>query len=466
MNQGRNLVMRRFGGLDDPAALTLIAGIILGMIILKSWILALALSVFVVVLGVAAHSILAIWICLLAVMFFVANYFSPPITTLSFWGLFALFTFSFWWHSLRAGRAVIFGDRFVWLSMLAWFFWGVIAALFSPDLLLSLKEVARYGLLLLMIFTFMQWISDEDSLRGILKVLWIILILYAVLMIAKIILQENQAGQLLGNYWHSEAESANIFAAFLPVFGSVVKYQRGPSWMKGLVILLFFSVIVLSHSASALLAAGVGMLTLVFFNSPPSARRIMGWIFLASTGGVILALLYIGGFGEKILYQLSGRDRIWAAAFQAILSHPFLGIGPGRWHAWFSTNYMSADFIFDDLRGNLFVLNPSTLLGQAHNLFLTKAAEMGIPSLIFLVCIFGTWLVKALSVSRMPLEGWRHDLVRGCLASFIGLTCFCLFENGPIIGVAREGEVLLITLILAIPLVAERWLKKSWEGSE
>ena len=216
MNQERNLVMRRFGGLDDPTALTLFAGIIIGMVILKSWILALALSAVVVLLGVAAYSILGIWICLLALMFFVANYFIPPIVTLFFWGLFILFIFSFWWHSLKAGRAVIFGDRLFWLSMLAWFFWGVIAAVFSPDMFLSLREIVRYGLLLLMVFTFMQWVSDDDSLRAILKALWIVLILYGVLMITKIMLVGSEAEQWLGSYWHSEAESANIFAASSP----------------------------------------------------------------------------------------------------------------------------------------------------------------------------------------------------------------------------------------------------------
>lgn len=460
MNQWRELAVRRFAGFDGPV-LILIFGMMMGVVVLKSWAVAVALSMFVVTVGIAMRSVFVIWLFLIINMLFVSNYFGPPVSTFSFWGLLMIFNFSVWWDKRITGRAIVFGDRFFWVAMLSWYSWGIMATLFSPDFLLSMREIGRYGILFFTFFTFMQWLTNENSLRHALKALWILLMIYAVLTIPKLILEGSNTGLLLGNHWHTQVESGGYFVAFLPVFGSLLRYMRGHNWIKGLGILLLFSAVFLSHSATAVLAAGVGMLAVLALKLPPSGQRIMAWGFFASMGFLILGLLYTKGIHEWLIYQLSGRDRIWAAALHASTSHPLFGVGPGRWQAWFSTEYMSADFILDDLRGNIFYLDPATLSGQAHNLFLTKAAEMGIPSFIFLVCIFVSWFLKTLSVYRLPLDGWRHDLVRGCLSSFIGLTCFCLFENGPIIGEAREGEVLIITLILAIPLIVEYTQKTS-----
>ena len=166
--------------------------------------------------------------------------------------------------------------------------------------------------------------------------------------------------------------------------------------------------------------------------------------------------MHVQGFNDMLIYQMSGRERIWLAAVNAIASNPVLGVGPGLWSEWFGTHYLTVDFIFDDMRGNIFTLNPLTLDGQAHNLFLTKGAEMGVLSIALLLAVFGLWYQRSLAIYHSLSNGWARDLVRGCLASFSGLFFFCIFENGPIIGTAREGEVIFITMIMAIPFAIEK----------
>ncbi len=461
MNSPRELTFRSLTPFEIPV-LMLFVGVFIAWISLKSWIFPVALLVGAAALGVALRSTFAIWLSLLLSMLFINNYLNSPLSSLIFWGLIGIFIFSVWWHQYIAEKPLVVGNLFFWTSILGWYAWGILAAVFSPDKLLSIKEMFRYGIGLGVLFTFIQWCRDEVLLLKVLRIVWVCLIIYSVLMIGKILFAEHPLGLLLGGKWHTPAESASYCAAFLPIFVSLLRRMRGNDWINWLGVLILFIAIVLSNSAAALLAAGVGVLVILGLKLPKIFRRIMILSSLVITGVLILGSMYIKNFNEAFIDQLSGRERIWPAAIRAIVSHPLLGVGPGRWSQWFSSEYSSADFIFDDKQGNIFYLDPSNLSGQAHNLFLTKAAEMGIPSFLLLLCVFGAWFLNALFVFRSLPNNWQRDLLRGCLASTIGLTFFCLFENGPIIGVSREGEILFVMMILAIPLMMGAPLQRPW----
>lgn len=428
-------------------------GIFMGLVFLKAWILPVALLIGVMAIGVAMRSTFLIWFGLLITILFVNNYSTAPLSSFFFWGFTGIFLFSVVWHQYISGKPVVTGSNFFWAAILGWYVWGALSAIFSPDRFLSIKEMARYGMGFALLFAFIQWLRDEALLLKIIRILWVCLIIYSVLMIAKILLAGHSLERFLGNKWHTLAESASFLAAFLPIFISLFRRMRGPVWMNGLGVLIIFMGVVFSDSDSALLAVVAAVVVLLGFRSSKVFGRVMILSTLLISGLFILGAMNIKGFTEMFTYELSGRERIWPAAVQATATHPLLGVGPGEWTQWFSTEYRSADFIFDDKKGNVFYLNPSILLGQAHNLFLTKAAEMGIPSFLLLLCVFVAWFLHALSVYRSLFDSWQRDLVRGCLASFVGLTLFCFFENGPIIGAAREGEIFFVMMVLAIPLM-------------
>lgn len=172
---------------------------------------------------------------------------------------------------------------------------------------------------------------------------------------------------------------------------------------------------------------------------------------------VSLALLWlVPSVGARLVYELSGRDRVWAAAWQAIREHPILGVGPGCWSAWFSQHFISVDFLMHDLKGNTFYLSPPHLGGEAHNVFLTKAAEMGFSSAIGLMLFLVLWFRAASQAIRPLGPGWLRALSTGCIATMGGLVFHSLFENGPIIGEARGAEVLVVWLLAVLPLLAGR----------
>jgi len=83
--------------------------------------------------------------------------------------------------------------------------------------------------------------------------------------------------------------------------------------------------------------------------------------------------------GDTLMMALSGRDVLWTAAVRATAEHPWFGVGPAGWTHWFSHQYVGADFILYDAFGNWYHQPPALLGGQAHSLWLTKSAEMGIP---------------------------------------------------------------------------------------
>jgi len=153
------------------------------------------------------------------------------------------------------------------------------------------------------------------------------------------------------------------------------------------------------------------------------------------------------------LHNLSGRNLLWAAAVQATGENPVLGIGPGCWSIWLRSHYVAADFIMGDFRGNSFALSPALLGGEAHNLFFTKMAEMGIPSLAWIACMFLAWFFKARSAVQKLPKGWGRVLGMGSLAAVIGLFVRGFFENGPIIGKGRGSEVIVVWFIVALPFV-------------
>jgi len=463
MNQTR--VFKELSWFTENRIATLFAaGLMIGLILLKSWMLAVGLLCVVLVSVFAVRSPLWVWLILIANMLFFLHYIQPPASTVLFWGMTTIFIFSVFFHHIYRREHFVWGDPFFWMALAGWFIWGSISTLLSADLTLSVREILRYGIMISVLLAYTQWFSNEVTLRLVLKGIWISLCLYALLMIAKKLLSSHWIDLILGSHWHSDVESAGFFVIFFPLYFSLIKYMRGLLKTKIIWLLVFFALIMVSGSNTAIISTLVGAMALLVLAKPRSGGKIVLFGFLAASGLMFIGLMQFEGFGDWMINHLSGRERIWPAAMNAAVSHPVFGIGPGHWSSWFGAHYLKADFIFNDLRGNTFILDPATLKGQAHNLFLTKAAEMGIPSVVLLLSVFVLWFRNTVYVYRLLPDGWFRDLVRGCLASFIGLTFFCLFENGPILGTAREGEVIFVTIIMAIPFAVERWYRQIEEA--
>lgn len=448
-----------------PEILSVVAILLLGALGILSPLYLASVLISGVVISLAIRSPRAIWILLLMNTLFISNYSAMQLKSISFWILIVLFIISTLSRHFNLKALKRSDDHRFLIALLAWWIWGLTSAGFSPGPLSSLKEVIRYGFLPVMFVTYRLWLQNEQRLITVLRVLWPTLIVYGLLLIVRTLVPHPLIPTLLGTSWHTLAESGSYYAVFTPIFLSLFNHMRGLPWLNAMGIALYFAIPLASGSATAAVSTLSGVLVVVALRLPHAMRRIAVLAICPLVAIFIFIAITIKPVNQALVYELSGRNLVWGAAVRATLTHPITGLGPGQWSSWFQTQYHSVDMLLYDPDENIFLLEPSQLGGEAHNLFLTKAAEMGIPSAILLILLFGLWIQKALSVLKNPPTGRQKNLIEGALASFIGLTVFCLFENGPIIGSARDGELLFVMLIMVIPFAVSSWTQNDLEVS-
>ncbi|MFM7530494.1 MAG: O-antigen ligase family protein [Nodosilinea sp.] len=171
-----------------------------------------------------------------------------------------------------------------------------------------------------------------------------------------------------------------------------------------------------SGSRNGLLVAGLQLG--LFFILVRSVRSLL-WAGLALFTAMVLAILVWGVGGRSLLTALSTaslRLDAWRLALGMIPQHPWLGSGLGT----FKQLYNPADFPA-----------PDDLLPHAHNLWLTLAAEAGLPFALGLTLVVGRILLNATVVlirGGSNYLGRDHILATGYWLSFVGTSLFAISD--------------------------------------
>ena len=202
-----------------------------------------------------------------------------------------------------------------------------------------------------------------------------------------------------GHVWIGLAVNRNHFgfvatiAAVFFLVGSL--FGRIPPLLGSALALLSVLALVMTGSATAIVALVVGVITVVIFmlskwiRAPSILTLIL--VLAAGTGAALLIATtdYVYDFTDALNRSptFTGRTQIWAAAWQATLDRPWLGWGYG---ALWST---SADSAFVQRQ----LLGIDQLVAHAHNSFLNVASELGIPAGIAAI---GYLLVVLLQATR------------------------------------------------------------------
>lgn len=171
-----------------------------------------------------------------------------------------------------------------------------------------------------------------------------------------------------------------------------------------------------SGSRNGLLVAGLQLgLFLILVRSV----RSLLWAGLVLFTAMVLAILVWGVGGRSLMTALSTatlRLDAWRLALEMIPQHPWLGTGLGT----FKQIYNPADFAA-----------PDDLLPHAHNLWLTLAAEAGLPFTLGLTLVVGGILLRATValIRGIPDSlGRDHLLATGYWLSFVGTTLFAISD--------------------------------------
>ncbi|MDP3920508.1 MAG: O-antigen ligase family protein [Candidatus Omnitrophota bacterium] len=418
------------------------------------------------------HRTMAVWRTMMFLSSIGMSYFPPPIGPALCWALLLLCLAGCWLEHLSEGQELEWGDRRIWICIAGWVVWGILSTYNSLNPLASIKEIIRYIFSFGVLLTYINWLRRFGQIQTMVRWCEIMAVAVAMVCIADaflwaldgVVIQAMVAepmSRVKGNYAPTFSELGAIIAAIVPItfaFLMTSSPKRSPIRFFTVLIMLF-GVILSTSRASALAAVcGVAVVLFLFASRRVKILMITGVVGVNALGSILLTVKY-GSLVTGVIHNLSGRNLLWAAAVRAVSEHPLFGIGPGCWATWLPTRYFTIDFLMGDMHGNTFALTPTLLGGEAHNLFFTKAAEMGLPSLAWIAAIFLSWGACAYSAIKGLPRGWARTLTVGCFASMVGLTVRCFFENGPIIGRGRGSEVVLVWFIAAIPLVIQKIIR-------
>lgn len=364
------------------------------------------------------------------------------------------------WMDLADARVPLAsGDRPLWNGIGWWIAWALVS-LWSNASGDGLKEVGRYVLSFAMLFTYVNWLRNEAQVRSLLRG-WRSLTFLTAAVYCFLWLWYRPLGRsaipMNGLYPRAASELGMLLEMLVPLQTAIwLAFPPRRRWVMGAAASASVAMVLLTGSQAALLATAFGVGAVFIGRAHPANRRRILWAMVLLGLAGVAVVWSLPSWREVAVGQLSGRDKIWAAALQAIREHPLTGIGPGNWSHWFGRHYTSADFMLHDAAGHAFFLNPDHLGGEAHSLWLTKAAEMGILSAVLTAAILIAWFRAAFQARHRASSPWLRAVSTGSLAAMAALTFHSVFENGPFIGRARGTEVLIVWLVAALPLVAGR----------
>ncbi len=236
-----------------------------------------------------------------------------------------------------------------------------------------------------------------------------------------------------------------ILAAFTLVYAS-----RGPTLRRTAVAAALLAAVavlagglVVSFSRSSYLYVGSALLVLALCHR---RLRLLAGAGILAVGAALVVLpmpawLYAG---LRLGSGLSYRGSLWSTGLRILEAHPFTGVGTGtRVFEFYRPEYIPSAVERELV---------TTRGGGAHNLFLTKGAELGLPGLVLALALF------LLLWSRIPgaLRDYRRgNWIRGAAAAGVaGLSFRALFESGTTLGMGHVTDSInffLFALVLVLP---------------
>jgi O-antigen ligase len=228
-------------------------------------------------------------------------------------------------------------------------------------------------------------------------------------------------------FWNPGGFNANLSGGVLALFWipAVVLAWRGDSWQQRdvakLVVVVLSALILLTQSRGALLGCIVALLVITVLID---RRWLLFWLIVLLCTAVVAYQLGPAVFLEAILGQsdvlgdrsLLGRQELWQRSIDVIRLRPLTGVGLGMVDPAIKSIYPS------DL------LEPTSNIKHAHNVYLQAGAEMGLPGLIAHLMFF---IILGYLLVRRALDrsaGYYRILALGLLGTLVVFLTHGFFE--------------------------------------
>jgi O-antigen ligase len=282
----------------------------------------------------------------------------------------------------------------------------VLSMAVAVDIRSSLKEIAKWSEFVIIVLLGAQYIRTRTQIYAIV----VIVILAG---ITQAFFGYFQDLYNLGPEAFIRASSLRVYGTFgqpnpfggyinMPLAIALALMLLGRNWTTrigaGIATVLLGTAVYLSQSKGAELAAGVGLLFIIFVGMP-RLRRPIGLVALV--GLVVAALFTLGRIPISVLnpllrqvglagisftapsaadYATAERIAHWIAGIRMFLAHPILGVGIGN---------------FPDVYSNYYITIFTVSLDHAHDYYINTAAETGAVGLVaFLLFLMAHFVVS------------------------------------------------------------------------
>jgi len=205
--------------------------------------------------------------------------------------------------------------------------------------------------------------------------------------------------------------------SYIAMVGSVAaigEYAKARSRLSLLLVAINGAGLFLAHARAAMLGAAVALAVLAF-HSRLSRRGFRQAVIVSAALGVYGFVVMLGLFPDPGIFRdinLQGRQVIWRGGFEAVLSNPVFGFGPGN------TGDLIAAFIEERYSGY-----------DPHNSYLRVLIDGGLASGVAYLLFVGKTLLDQL---HAPLD--RLDAVTFALCAAISVSM--LFQGYTLFGIS------------------------------
>lgn len=320
--------------------------------------------------------------------------------------------------------------------LLPWALALVLTGLFSVSRILSLEEIARWTLYLLLPYLIWRLVPVEKQRTALVILFW-----GAILVAAIGWLYRSPLGDFVGTL-----DRTNDLAAFLLPFVplGLGLWNGRKSWLLVLGSSFLALTILLTASRAALLALVVALLVFVALRTP---KRHVLWLVLTP----LLVVPFLPALWHKLQSawaaglaenSLAWRLSMWKGTWQIFLDHPVVGTGPGTFLTVFHRYQEQAGY---------YSVNP-------HSQVLQILAETGlVGALAFLIFLAG---IGWLTVKLKPQQPALAAAAAGAAVASLLHACFDIDYSVSAI------PMLLMTLLglAALSLPADRRVRRGWWG--
>jgi O-antigen ligase len=295
----------------------------------------------------------------------------------------------FIWISRKSGRPLFLGIR-IYLPLIAFMVWNLVAALASSNKMLGLTISKKFYLFLIVLMVPLI-ARGENKLKWIYHAIFVAAVISSLWGLQQLL--RNPDRDLLHRISGSMSQWMTYSGLLMLVLVALIAYVlcyglRNNKWVVPVIILTVLALL-FSETRNAWAGAVAGIAVLVLMRKP---RAIAGFF------GVILLFYFLSPASIQQRFR-SGLDpsdpntrnriELFQTAMRLIQDHPWLGVGPKN------VKYEAPRY-----RGSNSGEYPGWMYQHMHNNFLQVAAETGIPGLIIWLCVMAQFSWDALLVYR------------------------------------------------------------------